>query len=163
MKKIAISLSLILFFVLYSLQQKLEGPESANVFIPSKSTGSINTNNPPPSTSNSSSDQMHPMSNMGGMMEGSYKDGTYKGDTVDAYYGYVQIEATVSNGKIADVKFLQYPNDRRTSIFINSQAMPYLSQEAIQVQNANVDTISGATQTSKAFRRSLQSALDQAV
>ncbi len=94
--------------------------------------------------------------------DGLYKDGTYDGPVVDAYYGNVQVEAIVQGGKIADVKFLDYPQDRRTSRFINSQAMPWLTQEAVQVQNANVDLISGATFTSQAFVQSLQSALDQA-
>lgn len=93
---------------------------------------------------------------------GQYKDGTYDGPVVDAYYGNVQVEAIVQGGQITDVKFLDYPQDRRTSRFINQQAMPWLTQEAIQVQSANVDLISGATFTSQAFAMSLQSALQQA-
>jgi len=92
----------------------------------------------------------------------SYKNGTYTGPQIDAYYGMVQVEAIVQNGKIADVQFLEYPNDRRTSQRINSIAMPYLQQEAVQAQSANVDMISGATLTSQAFMMSLQSALDSA-
>jgi uncharacterized protein with FMN-binding domain len=94
--------------------------------------------------------------------QGQYKDGTYDGPVVDAYYGNVQVEAVIQGGKIADVQFLDYPQDRRTSRFINQQAMPWLSQEAVQVQSAHVDLISGATFTSEAFVQSLQSALDQA-
>lgn len=93
---------------------------------------------------------------------GQYKDGTYDGPVVDAYYGNVQVEAIVRGGQITDVRFLDYPQDRRTSRFINQQAMPWLTQEAIQVQSANVDLISGATFTSQAFAMSLQSALQQA-
>ena len=37
--------------------------------------------------------------------------------------------------------------------------MPYLQSEAIQAQSARVDIISGATLTSEAYARSLQSAL----
>jgi uncharacterized protein with FMN-binding domain len=71
----------------------------------------------------------------------------------------VQVKAVIQAGKIADVQFLQYPNDRRTSIRINNIAMPYLITEAIQAQSAQVDVISGATLTSQAFAQSLQSAL----
>ena len=92
----------------------------------------------------------------------SYKDGAYIGDSADAFYGNVQVQATISGGKITDVQFLQYPNDRGTSVAINSQAMPYLKQEAIAAQSAQVDTISGASQTSNAFRISLASALSKA-
>ncbi len=91
--------------------------------------------------------------------QGQYKDGSYTGPQVDAYWGVVQVQAVVQNGKIADVQFLQYPHDRRTSQRINSAAMPYLQTEAIQAQNANVDLITGATLTSEAFAESLQTAL----
>jgi len=90
---------------------------------------------------------------------GEYKDGEYSGPVADAYYGLVQVKAVIQAGKIADVQFLQYPNDRRTSIRINNIAMPYLITEALQAQSAEVDIISGATLTSEAFAQSLQSAL----
>ena len=93
---------------------------------------------------------------------GLYRDGSYTGSVADAFYGNVQVKAIIQGGKIADVQFLQYPSDRSTSREINAQAMPYLTQEAIQSQNSNVDIVSGATQTSKAFRVSLASALAQA-
>ncbi len=91
-----------------------------------------------------------------------YKDGTYTGSTADAYYGQVQVSATISGGKISAVKFLQYPNSHSTSVYINQQAMPYLKQEAISSQNANVQIISGATFTSQAFIQSLSNALSKA-
>ena len=93
---------------------------------------------------------------------GTYKDGTYTGPSVDAYYGYVQVQAIVSGGKLANVQFLSYPSDRRTSQQINSQAMPLLTREAISAQSANVDAVSGASDTSAAFVESLSAALAQA-
>lgn len=95
-------------------------------------------------------------------ISGKVKDGTYTGSEVDAYYGLVKVQTTIQSGRIADVKFLEYPSDRRTSVRINSYAVPYLQQEAIQAQTANVDIISGATLTSEAFRVSLQAAIDAA-
>jgi uncharacterized protein with FMN-binding domain len=94
--------------------------------------------------------------------QAGYKDGEYAGPVTDAYYGLVQVKAVIQAGKIADVQFLQYPNDRRTSIRINNIAMPYLVTEALQAQSAQVDIISGATLTSQAFAQSLQSALASA-
>lgn len=91
-----------------------------------------------------------------------YRDRNYTGSVEDAFYGKVQVSVSISGGRISSVDFLQYPNDRSTSVSINSQAMPYLKQEAISAQSAQVDIISGATQTSQAFIRSLQSALSQA-
>ncbi len=95
--------------------------------------------------------------------KGKYLDGTYTGSVADAYYGNIQVQAIIQNGALADVVFLQYPNDRGTSIEINSQAMPMLKQEALQVQSANVDGVSGATDSSAAFRESLGNALSQAL
>lgn len=90
---------------------------------------------------------------------GLYADGSYTGSPADAYYGTVQVKAIISGGQIADVQFLQYPSDRSTSRYINGQAMPMLTQEAIQAQSANVSGVSGATATSGAFVQSLASAL----
>jgi len=93
---------------------------------------------------------------------GLYNDGVYIGDSIDAYYGYIQVKAVVSNGKLSDVVFLDYPHDRGTSIRINSYAMPILKSEAIKAQSSNVNIVSGATDSSGAFRESLASALSQA-
>ena len=103
-----------------------------------------------------------PLAIVGSGSSVSYKDGTYIGNSADAYYGSVQVKAIISGGKITDVQFLNYPQDRRTSQQINSQAMPYLTSEAIAAQSANVDMVSGASETSQAFQKSLASALSQA-
>ncbi|MEI8230416.1 MAG: FMN-binding protein [Candidatus Peregrinibacteria bacterium] len=96
------------------------------------------------------------------VQQGRYKNGTYTGVGADAYYGIVQVQAVIIGGKIADVVFLSYPNDRGNSAKISSYAMPILKQEAIATQSAPVDIVSGATEMSSAFNQSLQSALSQA-
>ncbi len=93
---------------------------------------------------------------------GLYKDGQFDGISADAYYGFVQVRAIVQNGNLTDVQFLSYPNDRSYSVQINTYAMPLLKSEAIKVQSAQVNIISGATNTSRAFMTSLSSALTQA-
>lgn len=148
MKKLMLSVFVVLTFMAYVAYERFGNSPSQPDQPVSQTTA------PVPQATNSSM--------MGRGMMGSYKDGEYIGSMADAYYGNVQVKITISSGKIADVQFLQYPSDRRTSVEINTQAMPYLRQEAIQSQNAQVDTISGATQTSRAFRESLQSALNQA-
>jgi len=158
MLKFLLAASVIVAFIVYALHPNFGGDE-VNVVPPQNSSLTLQPSptpiaSAPPNTNN----QMM----QGNTMMGVFKDGTYTGSVADAYYGNVQVQAVISGGKITDVIFLQYPNDRRNSIAINTQAMPYLTQEAIAVQNAQVDTISGATQTSRAFRESLQSALDQA-
>ena len=91
-----------------------------------------------------------------------YADGTYTGPVTDAYYGPIQIQAIVQGGQLTALKVLKYPSDRRTSVNINRQALPMLRDEAIRAQSANVDIISGATLTSRAFIQSLRGALKKA-
>ena len=93
---------------------------------------------------------------------GLYNDGSYTGNAYDALYGSVQVKAIVSGGKLTDVQFLQYPGDRQTSQNINNRATAQLKSEAIAIQGSRVNTVSGATDTSDAFRQSLHSALLQA-
>lgn len=93
---------------------------------------------------------------------GQYKDGRYTGTAADAYYGNIQVQAVISGGKLTDVIFLQHPSDNRTSESINTQAMPYLKEEALQKKSAQVDVVSGASDSSQAFVQSLGSALAQA-
>jgi uncharacterized protein with FMN-binding domain len=86
-------------------------------------------------------------------------DGSYIGNTYDAYYGVVQVQATVKNGQLADVKALKFPNHSGESRSINRQALPMLQQQVVQAQTARVRIISGATLTSRAYIASLQDAL----
>ncbi len=92
----------------------------------------------------------------------AYRDGEYTGISADAFYGRVQVVAVISGGRIADVIFLDYPQDQATSVQVSGGAVPILRSEAVAAQTAEVDIVSGATQTSKAFRVSLASALAQA-
>jgi uncharacterized protein with FMN-binding domain len=65
--------------------------------------------------------------------------------------------------RITKVNVPVYPAHTDRSIFINQQALPYLTQEVLRAQfNPNIDMISGATATSFAFEQSLQAALLQA-
>ena len=92
----------------------------------------------------------------------SYKDGDYMGDPFVNEYGTEQAEVIVANSKITDVKVIQAPNDMPRSQLINNNASPILSKEVITSQTANVDIISGATQSSRSFIQSVDSALKKA-
>ena len=48
------------------------------------------------------------------------------------------------------------------SRYISQQAGPYLQQETLQAQSAQIDIVSGATYTSDSWAQSLQSALARA-
>jgi uncharacterized protein with FMN-binding domain len=91
-----------------------------------------------------------------------FKDGTYTGPVADAFYGPMQVQVIIQGGKISDIKFLQYPNHLGHTSEVSASALPILKQEAIQSQSANVDTISGATQTTDGFKQSLEGALSLA-
>jgi len=91
-----------------------------------------------------------------------FADGTYVGPVTDAYYGPMQIQASIQGGRLTALKLLKYPSDRRTSVRINREALPMLRDEAISAQSADVDIISGATLTSRAFIQSLGGALRKA-
>jgi uncharacterized protein with FMN-binding domain len=88
--------------------------------------------------------------------------GNFKGDTSQTRWGPVQVEIVVTNGKITDVKTLQYPNGDRRSLSISSKIIPWLQEETLQIQSANISGISGATYTSMGFKDSLASALQKA-
>ena len=88
--------------------------------------------------------------------------GTFKGDTSQTRWGPVQVEITLTNGTIHDVTTLQYPNGDRKSMNISSRVIPWLQEETLQVQSANISGISGATYTSTGFQSSLASALQKA-
>jgi len=92
----------------------------------------------------------------------SLSSGQYLGTREYAFYGYVKVQATVQNGKLTDITILEFPNHAGRSQYISSIALPYLVQEAVSVQSARVDLISGATLTSQAFAKSLDAALRKA-
>jgi len=159
MKKAIVSLIIIGAFVIYSIIHDHSG---LTADVPNISGGSRSSTSsvtaPAPTTVPTTT-----ITPGGTTAPGSlYKDGTYVGSVADAQWGYVQVQAVIQSGKISSVKFLQYPNDRDRSIYINSIADPMLTNEAIQAQSANVDIVTGATDSSDAFIQSLTDALSQA-
>jgi uncharacterized protein with FMN-binding domain len=86
---------------------------------------------------------------------------TVTGTLIETRYGPVQVQVTVTNGKIATVTATQLPSGGRSGN-ISSYAAPILSGEAMTAQSAQINLVSGATYTSSAYEQSLQAALDQA-
>lgn len=158
MKKFIVSSLVLLSFISYSFYQRILRIQEVPVVTPKPTMAPTDISLPGSTTTQQSVPTNTPMPNP----KNTYKDGMYSGSVADAFYGLIQVQATISNGRITDIKFLQAPNDRGTSIEINRQADPLLAQEAIQAQSAKVDVISGATDSSQAFIQSLQSALDKA-
>lgn len=142
MKKSILSFSVIIAFAFYAFFSTSKSP------VVSRSTNSSSDLNTTPPLTGSNSKKM--------------KDGIYNGTVEDVYYGNIEVKATIASGKLTNVQFLQYPNDKDNSIKISQRAMPILKSEAIKSQSANVDIVSGATETSAGFIKSLGNALAQA-
>jgi uncharacterized protein with FMN-binding domain len=152
MKRAMLTSFVVLSFIAYSFHQHGGGDDGSTVVKPPT----------PKTTQTSPSTQPPTAASSGTTAAATYKNGQYTGSTEDAFYGLVRVMAVISGGRLTEVRFLQYPNDRSTSVQINSQAMPYLQQEAIKAQSAKVDIVSGATYTSQAFIQSLKTALNSA-
>ncbi|MGV9788713.1 FMN-binding protein [Streptomyces sp. NPDC003435] len=86
---------------------------------------------------------------------------TVTGKAEQTPYGAVQVRVTLSGKKITKAEAVQAPkgptSDDKTAL-----AVPRLNQAAVASGSADIDSVSGATYTSTGYKKSLQSALDQA-
>ena len=96
----------------------------------------------------------------------------FTGSTVSVdRWGYIEVTITVRKTttivgskkkvtrRIIAVGVPVYPNHTDRSVFINSNALPVLKSETLKKQSANIDFVSGASDTSDGFTQSLQSAI----
>jgi len=93
---------------------------------------------------------------------GGAVSGTFTGPVVNTRYGPVQVQVTLANGTLTDVRADELPSDRSRSASLSNLAAPVLRSEALAAQGAKVDSVSGASITSRAYAQSLQAALDAA-
>jgi uncharacterized protein with FMN-binding domain len=80
---------------------------------------------------------------------------TVQGSQETNPHGVVQVQVVFTGDKITDVQFLRLPSSGPSQ-----EAAPILRQETLTAQSAQVDTVSGATQTSDSYVKSLQAAID---
>ncbi len=78
-------------------------------------------------------------------------DRTYIGD-YDVGFIYAKVEVVVKSGSIASIKLLEHKNER------GSSAESIIS-EIIRAQSLNVDTVSGATNSSIVIKKTVEIAL----
>ena len=83
------------------------------------------------------------------------------GPRVTNPYGAVQVVIELSGTRIADVRTLEMPDLEARSDQLSALAEPQLRDEAIREQGANLDTVSGATETSESYRESLRVAIER--
>jgi len=81
------------------------------------------------------------------------KDGTYKG-SYDAMRIAADVSVTVSNHKITDIKLLRHKNER-------GQKAEVIPKKVIEAQSLAVDTVTGATNSSKVILKAIENALEQ--
>jgi len=113
------------------------------------------------SSSSGSSDSSASSSSSGSSATSSAAK-TYAGDAVSTRYGDVQVQITVTDGKITAAKVLQVPWNNGRDQMINSEAVPVYNDETVSAQSSQIDVVSGATYTWEGYTQSLQSAIDQA-
>ncbi len=94
---------------------------------------------------------------------GQYMDGDYLGASVRTdRWGNTQVIAHIEDGMLVDVEIAQYPNGKGKSSRISWAAFPTLITEAVRNQDADINIVTRATDTSVAFIESLESALEEA-
>jgi uncharacterized protein with FMN-binding domain len=86
-----------------------------------------------------------------------YKDGTYIG-TGEGFEGTIKVSVTVADGKITDIKTV---SNQETPDYYN-RAFGNISKGIVSSQSTNVDTVSGATYSSKGIISAVKDALSQA-
>lgn len=91
----------------------------------------------------------------------TYKDGTYTGAVTRTNKGDFQVSVDIKGGKISNVNVLLQPNEE-FSQSINKKALPKYVEEAIEAQSSDIALVSGASETFKGFKGSLQDALNKA-
>ncbi|MFJ3671780.1 FMN-binding protein [Streptomyces sp. NPDC090106] len=108
---------------------------------------------------NAAAGAAQPSESAGGSAEAASK--TLTGEVVETEYGDVQVRITVSNGKITKAEAVKAPSGGQ-STQKTELAVPKLNAAAVAAGSAEIDSVSGATYTSTGYKKSLQSALDQA-
>ena len=87
-----------------------------------------------------------------------YQDGTYQGEA-DGFGGKVVVEVTIEKGKITGIEVTSAENEDGAYLSMAKDIIPKI----IAAQNADVDTISGATFSSNGIKNASQEALEKAV
>ncbi|WP_328419040.1 FMN-binding protein [Micromonospora sp. NBC_00389] len=86
------------------------------------------------------------------------------GPGVDNEYGYVQVQIVVSGTRIIEAISLSLPSGGESDIHSGDVRDRYngTGGEVVQKQSANLNTVSGATETSNSYKQSLRGAIEEA-
>lgn len=86
------------------------------------------------------------------------KDNVFIGTSDKGMGGTIQVQITVDDGKITDIEILK----QNETTGIGPEALEKLVPQALEIQSAEVDVVSGATVTSEAFKEALTLAIGKA-
>jgi uncharacterized protein with FMN-binding domain len=86
----------------------------------------------------------------------------YTGVPVHTRFGPMQVRIAVRAGRLVRVWALQLTDRYGRSVRASTAAAPILARRSIAAGSARIVGVTGATYTSDGYRRSLQSALDEA-
>jgi uncharacterized protein with FMN-binding domain len=77
-------------------------------------------------------------------------------------FSLIQVEATLTRGRLTGVRTVYLTGDGRHTQAINARAEPILRREALRAGSADIDVVSGATYTSRSWIDSLKAAIKDA-
>ena len=84
----------------------------------------------------------------------AYVDGVYEGEC-----SFVRVRVAIKDGNISDVKILRHGGGgKKYADMINP-----LTDKVVQEQSTNIDAITGATVSSKNFKKAVDNALKKAI
>jgi uncharacterized protein with FMN-binding domain len=86
-----------------------------------------------------------------------YQDGVYEG-TGQGLRGPVAVRLRIAGGVIAELEILRHEEDK----FSGGPAMEELAELALENNSADIDVISGATESSRGFLEAVEDALAKA-
>ncbi len=91
-----------------------------------------------------------------------FRDGAFSGKPARTTYGNLQVQVVMHDGRIEDILIMEYPLSTPTSERMSLELIPQLRSQALALQDWDVDVVSGATQTSQAFKKALVYSLREA-
>ena len=88
----------------------------------------------------------------------NYKDGTYTGEA-DGFGGTIQVEVKIEKSKIAEINVISAEKEDGAYLSMAKDMIPKI----LDAQSADIDTISGATFSTKKKKNASEQALEKAV
>jgi uncharacterized protein with FMN-binding domain len=77
-------------------------------------------------------------------------------------FSVISVRVTLTGGELTRVETVDLTGTGARTQAINDRAEPILREEALRAGSADIDVVTGATYTSRSYRKSLQAAIDQA-